>query len=176
MNNVQNEVREGKPHITADDLEEMHCLKAVVKETVRLHPPIALHGLEASEDVRLMGYDIPARTMVIINAWAIGKDPMSWVEPEEFQPERFLNSSIDFRGHEFELIPVGAGRRGCRGTSFAMATNEFVLANLMHKFDWALPGGAKVEHLDMTECSGVTIRRGIPLLAVATPCSCYRNL
>ncbi|XP_059638919.1 cytochrome P450 736A117-like [Cornus florida] len=175
MNNVQNEVREilkGKPHITADDLEKMHYLKAVVKETVRLHPPFPLLGRESSEYVRVMGYDIPARTMVIINAWAIGRDPASWVEPEEFQPERFLNSSIDFRGHDFELIPFGAGRRGCPGTSFAIATNEFVLANLMHKFNWALPGGAKGEHLDLTECSGVTIRRGIPLLAVATPCSC----
>ncbi|XP_059640378.1 cytochrome P450 736A117-like [Cornus florida] len=175
MNDVQNEVREilkGKPHITADDLDKMHYLKAVVKETVRLHPPFPLLGREASEDVRVMGYDIPAGTAVIINAWAIGRDPATWVEPEEFQPERFLNSSIDFRGHDFELIPFGAGRRGCPGTSFAIATNEFVLANLMHKFNWALPGGAKGEHLDLTECSGVTIRRGIPLLAVATPCSC----
>ncbi|XP_059644199.1 cytochrome P450 736A117-like [Cornus florida] len=176
MNKVKNEVREilkGKPHITADDLEEMHYLKAVIKETVRLHPPIPLlvpH--EASEDVRVMGYDIAAGTMVLINAWAIGTDPMTWVEPEEFQPERFLNSSIDFRGHDFELIPFGAGRRGCPGTSFAIATNEFVLANLVHKFDWALPGGAKGENLDMTECPGATIRRRIPLLAVATPCSC----
>ncbi|XP_059645441.1 cytochrome P450 736A117-like [Cornus florida] len=175
MNKVQNQVREilkGKPHVTADNLEEMLYLKAVIKETLRLHPPIPLHVREASEDVRVMGYDIAAGTMVMINAWAIGRDPMSWVEPEEFQPERFLNSSIDFRGQDFELIPFGAGRRGCPGTSFAMATNEFVLANLLHKFNWTLPGGAKGEHLDMTECSGGTIRRRIPLLAVATPCSC----
>ncbi|XP_059641240.1 cytochrome P450 71A8-like [Cornus florida] len=175
MNKVQYEVGEilkGKPQITADDLEEMNYLKAVIKETVRLHPPIPLIVREASEDVRVMGYDIEARTMVMINAWAIGKDPVSWVEPEEFQPERFMNSSIDFRGHDFELTPFGAGRRGCPGTSFAMVTNEFVLANLMHKFNWALPDGAKREHLDMTECPGVTIRRRIPLLAVATPCHC----
>ncbi|XP_059645052.1 cytochrome P450 71A8-like [Cornus florida] len=125
MNKVKNEVREilkCKPHITADDLEEMHYLQAVIKETVRLHPPIPLlvpH--DASEDVRVMGYDITAGTMVLTNAWAIGIDPMTWVEPEEFQPERFLNCSIDFRGHDFELIPFGAGRRGCPGTSFAIA-------------------------------------------------------
>ncbi|XP_059641492.1 cytochrome P450 736A117-like [Cornus florida] len=175
MNKLKNEVREilkGKPDITADDLEEMYYLKAVIKETVRLHPPLTLHGREASEDVRVMGYDIPAGTMVIINAWAIGRDPVSWVEPEEFQPERFLNSSVDFRGQDFELIPFGAGRRGCPGTSFAIATNEFVLANLVHKFNWALPGGARGEHLDMTECPGVTIRRRKPLFAVATPRSC----
>ncbi len=95
-----------------------------------------------------------------------------WDEPEEFRPERFLNSSVDFRGHDFQLIPFGAGRRGCTGIQFAMTTNELVLANLVHKFDWALPDGARAEDLDMTQRNGLTIHRKVPLLAVATPTSC----
>ena len=110
--------------------------------------------------------------MVITNAWAIGRDPSLWNEPEEFRPERFFNNPIDFKGLNFQLIPFGAGRRGCPGISFAMAVNERVLANLVHKFDWALPGGAKAEDLDITECPGVRIHRRTPLLAVATPRSC----
>ncbi|KAI6682798.1 hypothetical protein NL676_028711 [Syzygium grande] len=70
---------------------------------------------------------------------------------------------------DFELIPFGAGRRGCPGISFAMATNELVLANLANKFDWAPPEGLKPEDLDMTECTGLTIHRKVHLLAVATP-------
>ncbi|KAL2539584.1 Cytochrome [Abeliophyllum distichum] len=78
-------------------------------------------------------------TMVMINAWAIGRDPAFWDEPEKFRPERFLNSSIDLKGLDFQLIPFGDGRRGCPGVAFAMATNELVLANLVQKFDWELP-------------------------------------
>uniref|UniRef100_A0A5B7BQW6 Uncharacterized protein n=1 Tax=Davidia involucrata TaxID=16924 RepID=A0A5B7BQW6_DAVIN len=175
MKKLQNEVREiqkGKQEMAEHDLEKMHFLKAVIKETLRLHPPLPLLvPREASEDVIIMGYDIAAGTMIMINAWAIARDPVSWDEPDEFRPERFLNSSVDFRGHDFQLIPFGAGRRGCPGMSFAMATNELVLANLVHKFDWALPGGAKGEDLDITESTGAIIHRKVPLLAVATPYS-----
>ncbi|KAF8028993.1 hypothetical protein BT93_E1614 [Corymbia citriodora subsp. variegata] len=107
--------------------------------------------------------------MVITNAWTIGRDPGTWDKPDEFKPERFLNSSVDFKGQDLELIPFGAGTRDCPGTSFAMVTNELVLANLVDKFDWALSEGLKAEDLDMTECTGLTIHRKVHLLAVATP-------
>lgn len=175
MKEVQSEMRKiangRKSYIfEPDDFEKMAYLKAVIKETLRLHPPIPLLiPRSAREDVKFMGYDIAAGTMVITNAFAIGRDPASWDEPDEFRPERFLNSCIDFRGHDFQLLPFGAGRRGCPGLSFAMATNEFVLATLLHNFDWKLPDGTKGEDVDMNECTGLTIHRKVPLLAVATP-------
>lgn len=174
MNEAQKEARtiaRGKTDIIHNkDLKKMQYLQAVIKETMRLHPPIPLLiPREAREDVKLMGYDISAGTMVITNAWAIGRDPGMWAQPEEFRPERFLNSPVDFKGHDFQLIPFGAGRRGCPGIFFAVATIELVLANLLNKFDWELPNGAKGEDLDMSECTGLTIHRKIPLLAVATP-------
>ncbi|KAM3704022.1 hypothetical protein ACJW31_04G143300 [Castanea mollissima] len=176
MKKLQSEVRgiaKDKPYITENDLEEMHYLKAVIKETLRLYPPIQLLvPRESTQDIKIKGHDIAAGTMVITNAWAIAKHPSLWDNPTEFQPGRFLNSTIDFKGHDFQLIPFGAGRRGCPGITFAMATNDLLFANLVHKFDWALPDGAKGEDLDMTECSGLTIHRKVPLLAVATPSSC----
>ncbi|MCD7448566.1 hypothetical protein HAX54_044170 [Datura stramonium] len=171
MEKLQNEVRglaQGKEKITEDDLGNMQYLKAVIKETFRLHPPVPLLiPRESTEDIKLLGHQIPAKTQILINAWAIGRDPLLWENSQEYRPERFLNSKIDVKGLDFELIPFGAGRRGCPGTAFAVVINELALARLVHKFNFALPD----KDLDMTEGSGVTIRRKSPLLAVATPCS-----
>ncbi|KAM3319199.1 cytochrome 71A4 [Capsicum chacoense] len=169
MNKLQNEAREiakAKSEIVSEDeLDKMHYLKAVIKETLRLHPPIPLLvPRQARQHVKVMGYDVGAGTMVITNGWAIGRDPEIWEDAEEFKPERFLNSDIDFKGQDFRLIPFGSGRRGCPGISFAMATNELVLANVVRNFDWQLPNGAKGADLDMTECTGLTIHRKVPHL------------
>ncbi|XP_040988470.1 cytochrome P450 736A117-like [Juglans microcarpa x Juglans regia] len=174
MEKVQNEVRgisTGKEReVTEDDLDKMHYLKAVIKETFRMHPPIPLLvPRESTQSVKLQGYDIAAGTQVIVNAWAIGRDPTSWDEPEEFHPERFLTTSIDVKGHDFQLIPFGAGRRSCPGIPFALTIIELVLANLVQKFDWALPNEASGQDLDMSESIGLTIHRKFPLTAVATP-------
>nr|AQY76217.1 cytochrome P450 [Thapsia garganica] len=176
MKKVQNELRligRNKSAILAqDDYEKMPYLKAVIKETLRIHPPLPLlFPHEARYNVNVMGYDIVAGTVVIINAYAIGREPALWNEPDEFRPERFLNSTIDYRGQDFQLIPFGAGRRSCPGISFAMVTTELVLANLLHNFDWELPNGTKGKDLDMTETTGTVIHKKEPLLAVAIPYS-----
>lgn len=172
MCKLQNEVREigrGKSSISEDDLQKMQYLKAVIKETLRLNTPVPLLvRRESREDVKVMGYDIAAGTQVLINAWAIGRDPSLWDKPQEFRPERFVNSPIDFRGLHFEFIPFGAGRRGCPGIQFALVVNELALANLVHKFDFALPGGDRMEDLDMTEVSGITVHKKSPLFVVAS--------
>ncbi|KAL7153636.1 hypothetical protein ABFS83_04G182300 [Erythranthe nasuta] len=174
MEKLQNEVREivgGKGgDITDEDLAKMNYMKAVIKETLRCHPPTPmLLPKLASKDVKIMGYDVSKGTVVMVNAWAIGRDPQSWDEPEKFEPERFLNNSnLDFKSLDFEMLPFGAGRRGCPGISFALANLEFVVANLMHKFNWELPDGLLGKDLDMTESTGFTTHRAIPLLALAT--------
>ena len=176
LQKLQAEVREvtqGKPEITQDDLEKMRYLKAVIKETLRCHVPVPLLvPRESTRDIKIMGCDIAAGTLVLVNASAIARDPMLWENPEEFQPERFLNSNIDFRGLNFELIPFGSGRRVCPGINFAMSVNELALAKLVNKFNFALPDGIKPEDLDMTEASGITVHRAHPLQAIATPYLC----
>ncbi|KAM0007001.1 putative cytochrome P450 [Helianthus debilis subsp. tardiflorus] len=173
MKKLQEEVRQvakGKPKITENDLDQMRYLKAVVKETFRMHMPLPLLvPRESTQDVELMGYNIAAGTQVLINAWAVGRDPALWDNPDEFRPERFLDSSVDYRGLHFELTPFGAGRRKCPGIQFAMSVNELVLASLVHKFDFVLPDAQKGEDLDMSETIGITIHKKLPLLVVATP-------
>nr|AKJ23346.1 CYP71AJ8 [Ammi majus] len=172
MHKLQSEVREigrGKSTISGDDLENMHYLKAVIKESMRICTPVPLLvAREAMQDVNVMGYDIRAGTQVMINAWAIATDPTVWDKPEEFIPERFLNNPLDYKGLHFEFIPFGAGRRGCPGIQYAMAINELALANLVHIFDFALPDGKRFEDLDMDAETGMTLHKKSPLLVIAT--------
>ncbi|KAD4585671.1 hypothetical protein E3N88_23272 [Mikania micrantha] len=159
------EVAQGRPKISEDDLEKMPYLKAVLKESLRLHPPVPLLVTRiAMQDVKLMGYDIAAGTQLIINAWAIGRDPVVWEEPYEFRPERFLNSSLDYHGFQFGWHPFGGGRRTCPGIQFSALVMELALANIVYKFDMVLPDGIKNEDLDMTDSFGITMQRKSPLL------------
>ncbi|CAL8171913.1 unnamed protein product [Prunus armeniaca] len=100
--------------LTEGNLDKFPYLKGVIKETLRLYPLIPLLvPRESTQEAKIKGYDTATRTMVLINAWTIGRDPSMWDEPEEFKPERFLKYSVDFKGHDFQLIPFGSGRRGC---------------------------------------------------------------
>ncbi|KAL8225505.1 hypothetical protein R6Q57_018062 [Mikania cordata] len=160
------EIGQGRSSIPEDDLDKMPYLKAVIKETLRLHTPLPLLvPRESTQDVKLLGYDISSGTQLLVNAYAIARDPSNWEEPEEFRPERFLNSPIDYKGFHFELIPFGAGRRGCPGIQFAMNVNELVLANLVYRFDLELVGE---DGFDMSETNGITVHKKLPILVSTT--------
>lgn len=173
MKKVQEELRNAmrnKDHhyINGSDLKELEYFKAVVKEAFRLHPASPL--LIVHETIRkttIQGYDILPKTLVYVNAWTIGRDPKSWKDPESFMPERFLGSSIDFIGCDFELIPFGAGRRICPGIHLGIAAMEIALANLLHFFDWELPTGLEREDIDTDPIPGIATQKKTPLCLVA---------
>ncbi|MED6206367.1 hypothetical protein PIB30_026072 [Stylosanthes scabra] len=173
MRMAQKEIRNimGERRVVLEsDLHQFHYMKAIIKEVFRLHPPVpVLVPRESMEDIVLEGYEIPARTRFFVNAWAIGRDPESWEDPNEFKPERFLGSDVDYKGNDFELIPFGAGRRGCPAIAFATAVIELALAQLLHSFDWELPHGVKVEDLDLSEVFGISMHRRENLHVVAKP-------
>ncbi|KHM99030.1 Cytochrome P450 71D11 [Glycine soja] len=166
LKKAQAEVREVynmKGKVDEICIDELKYLKLVVKETLRLHPPAPLLLPRACE---IDGYHISVKSMVIVNAWAIGRDPKYWSQPERFYPERFIDSSIDYKGGNFEYIPFGAGRRICPGSTFGLKNVELALAFLLFHFDWKLPNGMKNEDLDMTEQSGVTVTRKADLFLI----------
>ncbi|GJY75513.1 cytochrome P450 71A4-like protein, partial [Tanacetum coccineum] len=155
--------------ILEEDLEKMKYLKAVIKEALRLHPPVPLLiPRESTQDIKLMGYDIPVGTQAIINAWAIGRDPVLWEDPEVFWPERFLNNYINYKGIHFEWLPFGSGRRQCPGIQFGVVAIELALANIIYKFNFTLPNGVKNEDLNMSEESGLTLCRKSSLMVIAS--------
>ncbi|KAK3157316.1 hypothetical protein QOZ80_2AG0119230 [Eleusine coracana subsp. coracana] len=154
--------------VTEADIPNLRYLEAIVKEAMRLHPvaPLLVPRL-SREDTSVGGYDIPTSTRVLINVWAIGRDPTVWEAPTEFRPERFLGSNVDVKGQHFCLLPFGSGRRMCPGLPLGLIMVHLTLANLLHGFTWRLPYGTAPEDLSMEEKLGITTPRLVPLKAVA---------
>ncbi|XP_074266611.1 drimenol monooxygenase-like [Silene latifolia] len=159
---LQAELREmvGKGNsVQEDHTTQLPYLQAIVKETLRLHPPAAIPLRKVNSDVNMCGYTIPANSMVLLNIWAIGRDPETWNNPENFGPERFLGSEIDVKRHNFYMIPFGAGRRMCPGMPLVNRIIPLMLASLIHEFDWILEDGVTPENMDMGEKDGFTIEK-----------------
>ncbi|CAI0409342.1 unnamed protein product, partial [Linum tenue] len=174
MEKAQKEVRrvfDGKGKVVDEaSLDELPYLKSIVKETFRLHPPAPLLvPRESRETIVINGYQIPAGTKVLINAWAIGRDPTHWHEPDKFIPERFLNNSINYEGDNFQFIPFGAGRRVCPGIKSGSLVVHLTLANLLYHFDWMLPNQMKSQALDMSEVFGISIHKKYDLHLIPIP-------
>ncbi|XP_050226086.1 flavonoid 3'-monooxygenase [Mercurialis annua] len=160
--------------VTELDLTQLPYLQAVVKETFRLHPstPLSLPRI-ATNSCEINGYYIPKGSTLLVNVWAIARDPDVWTDPLEFRPERFLPSgekcNVDFKGNDFELIPFGAGRRICAGMSLGLRMVSLLMATLIHAFDWELGNGMKAEELNMEEAYGLTLQRLEPLMVHPKP-------
>ncbi|KAJ0436680.1 putative cytochrome P450 [Helianthus annuus] len=173
MQKAQEELRNviGKNgKIIEDDLSKLLYLKAVIKETMRLYPPAPLLvPQETTKDANVHGYHIKKKTLVYVNAWAIGRDHKSWENPGEFLPERFMTScDIDFKGNDFELIPFGAGRRICPGMPIGVVMVELLLANLLYLFDWGLPNDMTKEDIDFDAMPGITMHKKNELCLLAS--------
>ncbi|KAJ3700470.1 hypothetical protein LUZ61_004175 [Rhynchospora tenuis] len=155
------------------DLDTLPFLKCVVKETLRLHPPIPLLLHETAEDCFVAGYFIPKRSRIMINVFAIGRDKSSWKDAEAFRPSRFStmrdSAGKDFKGNYFEFLPFGSGRRSCPGMQLGLHTLELAVAQLAHCFNWNLPKGIKPSELDMSDVFGLTAPRAVRLSVVPTP-------
>ncbi|KAA3456030.1 Cytochrome P450 superfamily protein [Gossypium australe] len=150
------------------DLPKLTYLDMVLKESLRLHPVAPLlMPRESLEDITINEYHIPKKSRILINTWAIGRDSNVWSDnANDFFPERFVNSNIDIRGHNFQLIPFGSGRRGCPGMQMGLTNVRLVLAQLVHCFEWELPDGMLPSDLSMSEKFGLTAPRAKHLLAM----------
>ncbi|XP_020252853.1 cytochrome P450 71A1-like isoform X2 [Asparagus officinalis] len=171
MKKAQRTVREvvgNKGKVEEADLPKLRYIRFVINETLRLHPPLPLLiPRETTQHCKINGYDIDPKTRVFVSAWAIGRDEESWENPEEFNPDRFIGISVDYKGHDFKFLPFGAGRRICPGINFGVASAELALANLLNAFNWELPPGTRKEDIDMFEAPGVVAHKNTDLCLVA---------
>jgi len=128
-------------------------LSAFVKEVMRLHMAIPLLVPHMNlHHAKLAGYDIPAESKILVNAWWIGNNPKHWDQPEKFMPERFLDGNIEASGNDFRFLPFGAGRRACPGIIIAMPLLSIVLGRLIQSFELLPPPGVK--KIDVAENGG----------------------
>lgn len=174
MKKAQAEIRNhigNKGRVTEADIDQLQYLKMVIKETLRLHPPAPLLiPRDTMYRFKVNGYDIYPKTLIQVNAWAIGRDSKYWESPEEFIPERFIDKPVDVKGQDFEYLPFGSGRRICPGINMGLITSELALANLLYCFDWKLPNGREEDgvNMNMEEATGVslTLSKKTPLILV----------
>ncbi|KDP34502.1 hypothetical protein JCGZ_11052 [Jatropha curcas] len=153
--------------IQESQVSQLLYLNACVKETLRLHPPAPfLLPHCATEACELMNFVVPKNTRVLVNVWAIARDPLIWEDSELFKPERFLHSGLDFKSQNFDFLPFGSGRRICPGLPMAIRQLPMILASLIHHFDWSLPNGEDPALLDMTDKFGITLQKEQPLFIV----------
>ncbi|KAJ9568490.1 hypothetical protein OSB04_004456 [Centaurea solstitialis] len=152
------------------DMPDLPYIKAIAKEAMRLHPVAPLLTLRRTrEDCKVAGYDIPEDTRVFVSTWTLGRDPELWDNPLEFCPQRFIENETDMKGTNFKFMPFGAGRRMCPGYSLGLKVIESSLANLLHGFNWKLPGQMTRHDIDMEEIFGLTTPKKNPLVTVPHP-------
>ncbi|KAI5055574.1 hypothetical protein GOP47_0029095 [Adiantum capillus-veneris] len=140
--------------LTEPDIPKLPYLNAVVKEAMRLHMAIPLLVPHMNlHQARLGGYDIPAESKILVNAWYLANNPETWEKPEVFNPDRFLGpEKIDASGNDFRFLPFGVGRRSCPGIILAIPIVSLVLGRLIQSLELLPPPGQS--KVDMTGHGG----------------------
>nr|WET52774.1 cytochrome P450 76BK1 [Teucrium chamaedrys] len=162
-----NTVLGDKKQVEESDIPNLPYMEAVLKEVFRLHPvgPFLIPRM-IEESAEVNGYFIPKGTQIYVNVWAIHRDEKVWPNPEVFNPERFFENNIDYRGQDFELLPFGSGRRVCPGIPLAHRMLHMMVGTFVHQFDWKFEPGVTPEMVDITEKFGLAMHKAIPLKAI----------
>ncbi|KAL6572957.1 hypothetical protein OROHE_002433 [Orobanche hederae] len=145
------------------DLPNLSYLRNIIFETFRLFPPGPIpFPRESSADCKVGGYDVPCGSILMVNAWAIHRDPKVWDEPTRFKPDRFEGRDVEMQ----MFLPFGIGRRACPGAGLGQRMVGLVLGSLIQCFDWERVG---LEEIDLTEGVGLSMPKLKPLEAMCKP-------
>nr|AFK79032.1 cytochrome P450 CYP712F1 [Bupleurum chinense] len=145
------------------DIPKLPYLQAVVKESLRLHPPSPLILRKCIRGCQISRYDVIPDSRIIINAYAIMQDPGTWKFPTEFIPQRFLESPTsnnelqeNVKGENLRHLPFGSGSSACPGANLAINMMQMVVGKLVHCFDFEVKGGINMEEGSSGVCAGMT--------------------
>ncbi|XP_023729968.1 geraniol 8-hydroxylase [Lactuca sativa] len=181
MKKIQDELEQvvGLNNIVEEShLPRLCYLDAVIKETFRLHPPLPLLiGRCPNQSCNVGGYTVPKGSNVFLNVWAIHRDPKHWENPTKFDPDRFLNTDgttkYDYSGNNTNFLAFGSGRRKCPGIPLGEKMLVYLLASLLHSFDWTLPEDK--EH-ELSDKFGIVLKKKNPLMAIPSQRLSDKNL
>ncbi|CAN1230791.1 Licodione synthase [Linum grandiflorum] len=157
--------------VQESDAPNLPYIEAIIKETFRLHPTIPMINRQSSRECEISGYHIPAKTLLFVNMWSIGRDPKCWPDRTlEFYPDRFLKQTdLD----DLDIKPFGSGRRICPGMPMALRQLPTALAAMIQCFDWTVESGEGckdsingVTLIDMNERPGLIVPRAVNLLCI----------
>ncbi|KAJ9549950.1 hypothetical protein OSB04_022493 [Centaurea solstitialis] len=159
----------------AELLQHPNIMKAVQNE---LEEVVGLNNIvEESHIPKLRGYTVPKGSNVYLNVWAIHRNPEYWENPLEFTPERFINpdgtTKFDFNGNNLKYFPFGSGRRKCPGIRLGEKMVVYVLASLLHSFNWSLPDG---KELDLSDKFGIDLKKKERLIVIPSQRLADKNL
>uniref|UniRef100_A0A7I4B718 Cytochrome P450 n=1 Tax=Physcomitrium patens TaxID=3218 RepID=A0A7I4B718_PHYPA len=155
--------------VKESDLPNLPYIKAIAKESLRLHPPVPFLAHQCIKSCKAFGYDIKSGTSVFVNVYGLGRLESIYPDPNTFNPDRFLpggsNVGLDYQGQNFELLPFGSGRRICAGMPVASLMVQTAVATLLHAFTWIAPK----DHELMEGLGAASLSKAVPLKAHATP-------
>lgn len=155
--------------VQESDIPKLPFLQAILKETFRVHPspPFGLPR-RSTAPVEALGYKIPSGTTILYNLHAIHRDPAVYLDPDDFDPDRFLGRHVQVNHlaafGSYELIPFGPGRRMCPGNNLGNTVVHFILANLIHSYDWTVPGGGRLDMTEVLRTSVVRLKEPLTLV------------
>ncbi|CAL1375787.1 unnamed protein product [Linum trigynum] len=153
------------------DIPNLYYLQAVVKEALRLHPPVMAVPRVCREACRVGGFDIPKGVAVALNVYSITRDPDVWENPDEFSPERFLQGKVEkgFQANGFATF--GGGRRMCPGSNLAFTVICYAVAAMVQCFEWKFANGE--EGVKMEAGLGMTMSLAKPLVCLPLLQVCF---
>lgn len=124
------------------DIKQLVHLQAILKETFRLYPAGPLSILrEALEDTTVAGYHVSKGTQTMVNIWKLHREPGTWTDPDEFEPERVLttHAGVDLKCLQFVLISFSTGKRSCPGIATGMQTILLTVVRFLQGLNLVTP-------------------------------------
>ncbi|XP_066589479.1 cytochrome P450 4C1-like [Prorops nasuta] len=122
-----------KRSATVSDLTELKYLDRVLKEVMRLYPPVPVFSRTLLNSTEIAGYTLPKGASISFNTLLTHRNPMFWPNPDKFDPDRFLPENLIGR-HPFAYIPFSAGPRNCIGQKFAQLEMKFIMTAILRRW------------------------------------------